>query len=461
MKLSYEAETFVASRDSGRPLIRFRGVWYEHEAGRYREVDEESLRAEIRRAMPEAIKRNTVSNVIDEVGAHYLVDRHDDAPMWISEDASEKPDPGNLIVFRNIMLDVTTGATYPHNPDFLTFNSLPYDFDPNAPIPSRWILFLNEVFGNDPEAIRELQKLFGLMMTLDTTQQKLFALIGPKRSGKGTVARVLRALIGEANMAAPSFHGLGGRFGLQTLINKQAAVIADARVGPTTDKILVAERLLTISGEDVVDVERKGTTVWTGKLNARVIILSNELPGLPDVSGALASRFIVFNTPNSFYDREDPHLTGTLLQELSGIASWALEGLRHLRQDGRIVTPASARSLIDDIEKMGSPVKHFVADMCTLDREADVSKDELWATYRGWHVANGLPGHALSKAMFGRTLKTAYPGVVSDYQPKINGERPHYWRGIKPVPNGPLENTKNMESIFPPLGTDWERAGNG
>lgn len=207
-------------------------------------------------------------------------------------------------------------------------------------------------------------------------------------------------------------------------------MIADARIGARTDKILVAERLLSISGEDTIDVARKNRISWSGKLSARILCLSNELPALPDPSGALASRFVAFWMPNSFYGREDQRLTNKLLTELPGILNWALDGLNQLRTDRVITTPALAQDLIEGIEALGSPIKAFVADRCTIG-EASAPKDQLWCAYCAWHRANGLPGVPLSKEMFGRTLKTAFPGV-RDYRPRYDGNagRPMHWSGI-------------------------------
>ena len=53
---------------------------------------------------------------------------------------------------------------------------------------------------------------------------------------------------------------------------------------------IVVERLLSISGEDTLTVDRKYREPWTGQLPTRIVILSNELPRLTDSSGALASR---------------------------------------------------------------------------------------------------------------------------------------------------------------------------
>jgi putative DNA primase/helicase len=81
---------------------------------------------------------------------------------------------------------------------------------------------------------------------------------------------------------------------LKSLIGKQAAIIADARLGSRADQAVVGERLLTISGEDIITVDRKFRPAWTGRLPVRFIVLTNELPRLSDVRRALLSLFIVW-----------------------------------------------------------------------------------------------------------------------------------------------------------------------
>ena len=66
------------------------------------------------------------------------------------------------------------------------------------------------------------------------------------------------------------------------MIGKPVAIIADAKLSGRADTGAIVERLLNISGEDVVDVNRKNKDQWTGKLPTRLMMLANELPRLPD-----------------------------------------------------------------------------------------------------------------------------------------------------------------------------------
>jgi putative DNA primase/helicase len=72
-------------------------------------------------------------------------------------------------------------------------------------------------------------------------------IVGASRSGKGTVARVWRALLDHANFVGPTLSSLKDQFGMQPLINKKAAIISDAWLDGHNQHEIV-ERLLTISG---------------------------------------------------------------------------------------------------------------------------------------------------------------------------------------------------------------------
>ena len=87
---------------------------------------------------------------------------------------------------------------------YFSTNALEFDFSLDAPEPTLWLDFLTQLFGDDIESIETLQEWFGYLLTPDTRQQKIFMLIGPPRSGKGTIARVLESLIGRANVAGPT-----------------------------------------------------------------------------------------------------------------------------------------------------------------------------------------------------------------------------------------------------------------
>src|SRR5215813_5574967 len=126
---------------------------------------------------------------------------------------------------------------------------------------------------------------------------------------------------------------LGGEFGLAPLLGKSLAVISDARFGGGKNASVVVERLLSISGEDTLTVNRKYREQWSGRLPVRLHVISNELPRLGDASSAIVGRLVLLLTTRSWLGKEDYELETKLRAELTGILNWSLDGLRRLTLD--------------------------------------------------------------------------------------------------------------------------------
>ena len=188
------------------------------------------------------------------------------------------------------------------------------------------------------------------------------------------------------------------------------AIIADARLGARADQHAIAERLLSISGEDNLTIDRKYLPAWTGKLPTRFMVMTNELPRLTDTSGALARRFIVLRLTESFYGREDHDLTDRLLGELPGILNWAIAGWHRLQERGHFSQPQSAAEAIQDLEDLASPVGAFVRDRCHVAPGLEVMVTTLFNEWKAWCDEQGRdrPGTA---ANFGRDLHAVVPAI--------------------------------------------------
>ena len=164
--------------------------------------------------------------------------------------------------------------------------------------------FPRELWPDDAAAIDALGEWFGYVISGRLDLHKILLMVGPTRGGKGAIARILGSLVGTPNVCGPTLNSLSGDFGLAPLIGKSLAVVADMRISGR-DTSIVVERLLSISGEDTLTVNRKYRDQWTGKLSARFHIISNELPKLGDASAAIIGRFIMLVTTRSWLGKED------------------------------------------------------------------------------------------------------------------------------------------------------------
>jgi len=425
---------------SGIILRHHEGDFYRYDGASWREVEPQSIRADAYRYLEDAVfiketkngatqagwdpTRHKIDNVLDALKAAVLLDGGS-APMWT--DGRAEPPAHETISMRNGLLHVPTRTLRAHSPAFFTHHSLPFEFSKLAPRPSRWLAFLDQLWGDDPSSISTLQEVFGYLLGGDTRYQKMFLLVGPKRGGKGTIGRVLTGLLGPHNVAAPTMAGLGTQFGLQPLIGSPLALVSDARLSGRADGQVVVERLLSISGEDFLTIDRKYRGAWTGRLPTRFMILTNELPRLSDSSGALSSRFVVFVLTKSFFGREDLGLTDNLLAEAPGIFNWAVEGLDRLNERGYFEPPASGREALKQLEDLSSPVSAFLRERCVVGSEESVPVDDLWAVWKDWCIKdNRLPG---TKAVFGRNLSSAMP-TIRKARPRNGEERVNVYIGL-------------------------------
>ncbi len=383
---------------------------------------------------PETLRvtRGLQSDVLNAVQSNVHVSDKVQQPSWLDGDG---PVPANEVIaapnglFRLSDLVANPVPFLPPTPRFFSPCALNFEIESKPCEPKLWFDFLRSIFPDDAASQEHLQEVFGYLLSSETNQQKIFLLIGPPRSGKGTIARVLQSLLNPNSTIAPTLASLGSHFGLWQFIGKTAAIIGDARLGSRTDKATALERLLSISGEDAVSIDRKYLSIVTMTLPVRFLIISNEMPAFFDPSGALAARLMVTRLKKSWVGKEDTRLTESLLAEKTGILQWAAQGWKRLRDRGRFVQSESGRQLVEVFEELSSPVTAFVKDHCTVADEAEVRCSELYALWQKWCAHKGIE-HPSDEQTFGRDLHAAVPTVVVT-QRRVEGNRPRFYRGIR------------------------------
>ena len=373
--------------------------------------------------------KEKVNNVVDSIRAITSLEAEMKAPAWL-RDPPPDVDAGDVLPVANGLLHLPTEALLSPTPDFWGHNALPFAYDPNAPVPRAWLAFLDSVWGEDPQSIECLQDQMGYYLTPDTSMQKIFLIVGPKRSGKGTIGKVITALIGAQNVVSPTLSGLmKENSGVASMIDKQLAIIGDARLDARADQQQIAEKLLSISGEDSQTIDRKYLPPWSGKLNARFLLLTNIMPRISDASGALSSRFVILTMTKSFYDQEDQGLADKLLQELPGILNWAIVGWKRLKERGKFVVPASSAEAVQEMADLSSPILAFLRDRCMISDGRTVSCDFLYEEWCQWCKDQGRE-HVGTKPGFGRELHAAVPGIKVARHRNASGGMSRMYEGL-------------------------------
>jgi P4 family phage/plasmid primase-like protien len=298
----------------------------------------------------------------------------------------------HVIAFANGLLDMESGKVYSADPAYFNQSAMRVEYDEQAKC-DNWLRFLTQLWGADEkrhvaadqESFDTLQEIMGYLLEETNDLEKMFMFIGPKRSGKGTVGRVLHGMLGRA-VVSPALSDFSYLFGLEQIIGKTLAIISDARLDAKEKPGVVVERLLSISGNGNPSIARKNKGAHTGATKTRFLFLANEILALPDVSGALAERTIPLRFRRSFAGHEDPELYEKKLKpELSAIFAWAVGGWRRLRErGGRFVIPDTASGLLDAFSETGNPLAEVLTEVFVLDPEAIRDKDVIYEAYSSW-----------------------------------------------------------------------------
>ena len=397
---------------------------------------------------PWSPNRYKISDLLEALGAIVVLRDDFEQPGWL--DGRES---GPIVATSNGLLDITSRHLHPHTPMYFGQVSVPFDYDPDAPEPKRWNNFLDELWPDAPDAIDVLGEWFGYVISGRTNLHKIFMMVGPTRGGKGVIARIETALLGKRNVCGPTLSSFGNEFGLAPLLGKSLAIVSDARATATKgSSSVVVERLLSISGEDTLTVNRKYKEQWSGKLPVRLHIVSNELPRLGDASAAIIGRLVLLLTTRSWLGVEDYELEKDLSAELPGILNWALDGLRRLTLDNEnhFTRFEAADDAITQMRDLASPVGAFMREKCKLGPAYQVDVDVLYAAFKDWCSVCEYPKSP--KAHFGRDLRAACPSVRKT-RPRDPNSRHYVYAGIRLRDDGepdepglPLSDLNNGKS---------------
>lgn len=428
------------SPDKGLVLRHWRGEFWQWRRSHWIEVEDAELRSIAYRftehaQFPSTKKggptlerwspnRRKIADVLDALRAVTHLSATIDMPDWL--DNRDEPSATDLVACANGLLHIPTRTLRAHHPAYFNRVAVPFNYHADPRQPRRWLKFLDELWRDDPDAIDALSEFMGYVISGRRDLHKILLLIGPTRAGKGVIARVLKALVGRGNYAGPTLASLGTNFGLSPLIGKPLAIVSDARLGGANVHQVV-ERLLSVSGEDMLTIDVKYREPWTGTLPTRFLVISNELPRFGDASGAIANRFVVLTLRESWLGRESSTLTDELITELPGILGWVLAGLERLNARGRFTEPTSSTDAVAALADLVSPTSAFVRDRCELDAAFEVRCDHLYGAWKAWAEDNG---HRVgSSSSFGRDLRAVLPSLRT-IRPREE-DRQRWYRGLR------------------------------
>lgn len=400
-KDTQNAATFMQCWYPDNTLVFVKEQPYRYNGQVWELVDEETLKHELTVAMWASEPKDSTVNSAFRMLQKRCTAPHMKLGHWEGRNVT------HLTACQNGILDVHTGQIEPHTPLFFTTSILPYAFDPVAIAPN-WLTFLNDVFEGDHERVALLQEWLGYQLVTDYSHHKAMLLVGAPRSGKGTIGRILNAMVGDSAFMGMTLDGFAQDKTMEAALNKTVLFIGDAHSVSGPDRNRILDRLMSITGNDSLTVGRLYKQSFTGQLPGRITIAANTIPTFFDESGAFGNRLLLLPFNRSFLGSEDPTLLTRLLSELPGICNWAIEGLQRLRATGRFTEPAICREEREDMMEQQAPLLAFIRAECELGAGLKVGSTDLYNRYSLWCTQNQMKAGNHNK--FTRELKSTLRG---------------------------------------------------
>ena len=247
-------------------------------------------------------------------------------------------DQVRYLTMQNGLYDLSEYTIIPHNSEIFTTNLLPYDYDPDVECP-RWLKYLNEVFVSDQATILFVQEAVGYAFHKSIPKAVLFFLIGDGGNGKSVFIDVISSLCGKENVCNISLNRLNDEKYLPELFGKMINVSGETPNARCMNTDLIKS---VVAGDWVTgrEVYKKPSKF---KPYAKHYLGMNTLPEIDDNTHGMWRRIHVIGFPRKFSENEmDVELTEKLMDELSGIFNWALEGYSRLQDQEFIFSESPA-----------------------------------------------------------------------------------------------------------------------
>lgn len=403
------------------------GTLYRYADGVWQPDGEREVRARVVRLLGDRYRMAHAANIIDRFKAQ--------PPKW-----AEMGEDKTYLNLPNGLLDWRTGDLLPHNPDIASAIRIPIEWDPDARCPQieAW---MGEVFPADAREF--VEEVVGYALYNDNPLHKAVLLFGRGRNGKGTFLRLLKALVGQANVSSVTPQSLDdNRFRAAELHGKLANLVGD--VDPRIFK--ATETFKQITGGDLVTVERKYGQPFAFYCRALMVAAFNRMPRTADTTEGFFSRWVVLPFVGYFPPGvADPSREDKMHDEaeLRGLLALAVRGLRRLMARGRFCEPQSVQDATETYRKAADPVRAFLDGYMPLTEWQPST--EVYKAYEAWAQSEGH--QVMSAGQFRERLEEA--GSDNGTPHFVTPRKRNGVRGYKFVPNQGAQGAEGASHATP------------
>ena len=251
--------------------------------------------------------------------------------------------------------------------------------------------FLDDVFKGDPndEQRELLQEVVGsVILGTMARYEKVVLLKGPGRSGKGTIMKIIEALVPREVRSAVSPFRWDEEYYLATLAGKRLNLVGEL---PEDDHIPAAN-FKSVVGRDLLLGRHPSGKPFQFRNEAAHIFNTNHFVYTKDHTEAFFTRWVLLEFRNSLIGKDTEIVTNLadqiISKELAAVMAWALQGAKRLEDRGHFRTTLVGQAMMDKWRHRTNTLIEFLldTDACVLSSSRDwqTRRADFYADYVEW-----------------------------------------------------------------------------
>lgn len=304
-------------------------------------------------------------------------------------------------------------------PDIFSTWTKGYDYVSTAKCPN-FQKFLKGIQPNKSNRLA-LQKMAGLCLIPNSSYEKAFVFCGAAGSGKTTLMKVLKAMLGQNCYCSVPLAKMPEMSNGALLTGKLVNFSSDMSLGAAPEA--VESFFKTVASGEEISFEQPDGTIRMANVMARCVFETNELPHFADKSNAVWDRLypIPFNQVFRGTAKQNPHLADELIeQELSGVLNWALDGLFMVLQEKTFPLTEESWNTLVDWRVECDPVGAFLMDNYIVNPNRSVCPDMMYHYYLCWKDRHGILS-VVGETDFTKTVLKMFPSAFVIDQERLQG----------------------------------------
>lgn len=383
-KASAIGKNFVESKK----VIHFNKHFYLYNEGIWRLESDENTHAWIATEYMSFYSESPTSSQVKEIVKYieiFTYDKYRKKIKYLNESNIT-----NTINVKSGILDLDTLKITPYSEETFCFYKLPFDYQEKADAPVMMNFLLSSMDMNMGEkniktikeykrVLKFVQEWLGYSLVAGNKYEKCLLMIGEGANGKSVLQDIWEYIVGQYNCSYVDLKYINDGSQIFMTRNKLVNFSKDLESNQQLDTGITKA---AVSGQTVICNEKyKGQVEMD--FTAKIVIACNELPYIRNASTSVKRRFHILPFTRVFSEKEqDRDLIKKLEKESDKIFSWAVKGLRSLKERGGFDVPERCKYSMANYIKNNDSIELWIDDSNVYREGSEAKTADAYKDYK-------------------------------------------------------------------------------